>query len=77
MKLGLCYQSIGKLTDAEKSFGLAVQLNPANVQGWIMCSIVQSLQGRFWDAESTANKVFPTPFRKTKKWIAVWPFYRR
>ena len=55
-KLGLCYQFIGKLTDAEKSFELAVQLNPANVQGWVMCSVVQSLQGRFLDAETTAEQ---------------------
>ena len=56
MKLGLCYQFVGKLADAEKSFRLAVQLNPANVQGWIMCSIVQSLLGRFLDAEATAEQ---------------------
>jgi tetratricopeptide (TPR) repeat protein len=55
MKLAFCYQFMGKLSDAERAFGLAVELNPANVQGWIMRSIVQVWQGKLQDAAATAR----------------------
>lgn len=55
-KLGTCYHHTGAWADAERAFFLAVRLNPANVQAWIMCSLAQTLQGKCADARVTARQ---------------------
>jgi tetratricopeptide (TPR) repeat protein len=56
LKLGLCYQFTNRFADAERAYALVVRLNPANVDGWKMCSIVQTFQGKFGEAKASAKQ---------------------
>lgn len=54
-ELGLCYEQLGQLREAERSLRVAAKGNPSNSKAWELLSLTQCRLGMLREAESSAK----------------------